>query len=146
MPQQDTFANSRIFRNALSFIYCNKIGNFQLFGILILALTLKSKTWGKSSKNFQNSWISENLFFLRKLEICDVSEFLILAFILKSKTWKTLWKFFEDIQISKNFFYLTKLEVSDVSEFLILAFTLRSKTPKTKKITKTAKFQRICFL
>ena len=134
MPQQDIVANSSIFRNALSFIYCNKIGNFQLFGILILALTLKSKTRGKSSKNFQNSQIPKNLFFLRKLEICDVSEFLILALILKSKTWKTLGKFFEDLQISKNLFYLRELDISDVSEFLILAFILRSKTPKTKKI------------
>ena len=146
MPQQDIVANSSIFRNALSFIYCNKIGNFQLFGILILALTLKSKTREKSSKNFQNSQIPKNLFFLRKLEICDVSEFLILAFILKSKTWKTLGKFFEDLQISKTCFIWGSWTFQTFLSFWFWHLYWDQKLQKLKKFTKTAKFQIICFL
>ena len=92
--------NSSIFKNTLSFIYCNKIGNFG----------------GFPSCKFQ-----EFVFYLRKLKISEVSKFSILALILKLKTRKTR-KYFQDLHTSKNVLYLRK--------FLILTFILKSKNCK----------------
>ena len=53
---------ARISKDIFSFVYCNKIENFRAFQVV----------------NFKI------LFYLRKLEISEVSKFSILAFILKS--------------------------------------------------------------
>ena len=98
------------------FIYCNKTENFGDF----------------------QAEISRFFFYVRKLEISEVSEFLILALILKSKTRKTQ-KYFQDLEISKNGLYLGKLGISKVSDFLILAPILKSKTPKTREFSLTCK-------
>ena len=64
----------RIFKSTISFLYCNKIKNFGGFRVV----------------NFKN------FFYLRKLEISELSESSILAIILKSKTRKTR-KYFQDL-------------------------------------------------
>ena len=58
------------------------------------------------------------MFYLRKLEISEVSEFSVLELRLKLKTRRT-WKYFQHLQIPKNVLYLRQLEISEVSKFFI---------------------------
>ena len=60
--------NSRILENTLSFIYCNNIENF----------------WGFPSCKSQDFFF----FYLRQLELSEVTKFLILALILKMENSK----------------------------------------------------------
>ena len=95
--------NSRILENTLRFIYCNNIENF----------------WEFPSCKSQDFFF----FYLRQLEISEVTKFLILALILKWKTQKTR-KYFQDLWISKNALYLKKLRIYKVSEFSVAVLLL----------------------
>ena len=56
--------------------YLRNLENSKVFEFSILALILKSKTQ-KTRKYLQHMYIPRNVFYLRKLEISEISEFLI---------------------------------------------------------------------
>ena len=86
---------TRNFFQRLIIVLLEEVGNFRGFRVFDLALILKSKS--RKIRNYsQHLQIPRNVFYLRKLEISDVSEFLILALILKSKNQKTRY-FFQDL-------------------------------------------------
>ena len=54
--------------------YLRNLENSKVFEFSILALILKSKTQ-KTQKYLQHMYIPRNVFYLRKLEISEISEF-----------------------------------------------------------------------
>ena len=117
VPQQGTLEELQNIQKQfyfVSFILCNKIENFRDFWVVNFKEFLLFENIGKfrrfrlfyfgsytAIENSENSEIFSRLvnfkgfFYLKKLEISEVSEFLILAFILKLKARKT-WKLFQD--------------------------------------------------
>ena len=145
-PKMEKFFQDFAFKfYQIIFFYLKKLEISEVFVLLILALTLKSKT-RKTQNIFQVLEISKQLICLRRMKISSfpsfqfwplywnwklwklwkVSKFLVLALMVKLKT-PGIWKIFQDLQFSKNLFYLRKSRIFDISEFLILVLILKSK-------------------
>ena len=96
---------ARIFKNTLSFIYCNKIENFGAFQVA----------------NFRSFFLFEEVRNFRGFRVFDFGPYTEIEISENSEILPTH-------VIPKNVFYLSPSEISEVSEFSILVFIIKSKT------------------
>ena len=109
-PNKTHLKNSRLLKNTLSFIYCNKIEKFQGFRVL----------------NFKKFLLFEDIGNFRGFRLFDFGPYTEIQNQENSEIFSRLVNF-------KGLFYLRKKKISKVYEFSILAFILKSKTRKTRK-------------
>lgn len=139
-PKMEKFFQDFAFKfYQIIFFYLKKLEISEVFVLLILALTLKSKT-RKTQNIFQVLEISKQLICLRRMKISSFPSFQFWPLYWNWKLWK-LGTWNKKFQL----FSLRKLEIYKVSKFLVLALMVKLKTPGIWKIFQDLQFSKNLF-